>query len=109
MLQKFLSLFQQKNKQISVTDLKIGDIIELSYHHPKNLGFFSDNQLICTRLNPDEIDNRTIKGIVTNVFRNADLLKWFLEVKTQKILNGRSVERKFLLLENEIERIRKLT
>lgn len=106
-LQKLKGLFK-KEPLITVADLQVGDIVELSYRHPKDLGFFNDNELICTRLNPDEIENRKIKGIVVKTFRNQELYKWFLEVKTQKVYGNMPVERCFLFMEDEIETLRRI-
>lgn len=107
MLQK-LKKFFKKSTPITIADLQVGDIVELSYYHPKELGFFNDNEFTCTRLNPDEIQNRKIKGIVVKTFKNQDLYKWFIEVKTQKIYDNIPVERCFLFLEDEIETLRRI-
>lgn len=104
-----LMAFFKKGKPITIADLTIGDLVEVSYHHPKDLGFFTENQLTCTRLNPDELDNRKIKGIVIRTFKNPDIFKWFIEIKTQKIYDGFSVDRCFLLMETEIEMIRRIS
>jgi hypothetical protein len=106
-LQKLKSMFK-KQEPVKISDLKIGDVVELSYHHPKDLGFFNENQLTCTRLNPDELENRKIKGIIISVYRNQEIYRWFLEVKTHKTYDSIPVERCFLFMENEIETIRKL-
>jgi hypothetical protein len=107
MFAKFAAIFK-KPPTISIADLKIGDVVELTYYHPSEIGFLDDNQFTCTRLNDDELENRTIKGIVVNTFKNLDLLKWFIEVKTQKNYNGVPVERCFLLMENEIKSLRRI-
>lgn len=105
---KLLKNFFNKELPITIADLQTGDIVELTYYHPKELGFFNDNEFICTRLNPDEIQNRKIKGIVVKTFKNQELYKWFLEVKTQKVYDNMPVERCFLFMEDEIETIRKV-
>lgn len=104
-----LNVFNKKNKQkLQISELKIGDMIQLSYYHPFDLGFINNNQLTSTRLNPDEIENRTIKGVVVNTFKNNDILKWFIEIKVQKEYNGMSLERKFIFMEHEIETMKRL-
>lgn len=103
-----LKNFFKKEEKITIADLKVGDIVELTYYHPKELGFFNDNELICTRLNPDEIENRKIKGVVVKTFKNQELYKWFIEVKTHKVYDNIPVERCFLLMEDEIETLRRV-
>lgn len=101
------NFFRPQNKSIKISEIKIGDMVELTYYHPKDTGSLNGN-LICTRLNPDELENRTIKGIITNVFLNKELFQRFVEVKTCKVYNDVPVERKFFFFESEIEKIRKI-
>lgn len=107
MFETFKKLFKKK-VPVTIADLQIGDIVELSYYHPQELGFFNDNEFTCTRLNPDEIENRKIKGIVVKTFKNQDLYKWFLEIKTQKVYGNVPVERCFLFIEDEVETLRRI-
>lgn len=108
MLKNLKKLFKKSEQKTTIAELKTGDIVELSYFHPKELGFFNDNEFTCTRLNPDEIQNRKIKGIVVKTFKNEELYKWFLEVKTQKVYNDVPFDRNFLFMEDEIETLRKI-
>ena len=98
-----------KNPSVTVEELKIGNILELTYKHPREVGIVGEDSLTVTRLNQDELDNRTIQGTVTNVFREKSLYKWFLCVRVYKNNNGISSLREFTFMEDEIESFRLLS
>lgn len=92
----------------NVENLEMGSFIELSYKHPKDVGIINKDHLTCTRLNLDEIENRKIKGFVYSKYYDKNLRKWLLGVRACKKNGNEMIERDFLFLEYEIEKIRVL-
>lgn len=107
MLSYFRDFFKKKPK-LEVKDLTIGVFLELEYKHPKSVGIITPNSLTCTRLNSDELENRKIQGFATNKYFNKELRIWFVSVRSCKKVGNEIIERDYLFLENEIERIRLL-
>jgi hypothetical protein len=92
-----------------IKDLKVGQMLELEYKHPKDVGIINSDHLTTTRLNPDEIDNRKIQGVVINVFREENTRTWVLGIRVHKQQNNFMVQRDFLLMEYEIVNFRILS
>jgi len=93
-------------------DIVLSDAVELEFKDPRKIGIIDSlgNHTTLTRFNPEEFENRVVKGIVARVWKEANPLnQWLIEVSTQlKLKNDVTVTRKFVFLDNEIEWIRKL-
>jgi hypothetical protein len=111
MFNKFFGRFL-RDKKIDISSLKVGQLVELKYKHPKEMGFLH-NSTTCTRLNEDELENRTIKGSITSIYKQPSICKWFIGIKSYKKSYGNSVEesyeRHYLFIEDEIDYIRELS
>ena len=109
-LLNFLKSLQNK-KNLDFKDLQIGQVVEIKYKDPKAMGFLN-NTITCTRLNDDEMKYRVIKETVISKYRQKDLYKWLVGIKSfKKIIHNNeeiSYEREYLFLEEEIEYIREL-
>lgn len=93
-------------------DIVLSDAVELEFKDPRKIGIIDQlgNHTTLTRFNPEEFENRVVKGIVARVWKeDRPLNQWLIEVSTQlKLKNDVTVTRKFVFLDNEIEWIRKL-
>jgi len=95
-----------KNKFVSVDEVQLGQMVEVRFHDPRHLGIQVPGQLTCTRFNPDEFEDRVIKGFLT--FKG----KWdggpnygnYIIVESRK----QDQRRDFLFLQQEIDTIRVL-
>ena len=109
-ISRLFKAFSRKRQDIEISKLSTGALVELKYRHPREMGFLSDN-VTCTRLNGDELENRVIKGSITSVYRQPGILKWFVGIKCYKrnVNNHEeNYERHYLFIEDEIEYIREL-
>ena len=109
-LENIKNIFKKQfNKNtISIKELDIGNFLELEYKDPKTIGIINSNTLTCTRLNQDELTNRKIKGFVTSKQFDNNLRIWFIGFRSCKKNGNEMLERNFLFLETEIEKIKLL-
>jgi hypothetical protein len=107
LLKQFFSGKSTKKHKIALDKLKTGQAIEVRFHDPKTLGFINQNELSYTRLNPDELEDRTIQGIVEHVTWEHDI-GHLLKVATFQIRENKPLFRSYLFLEGEIEYVRVL-
>lgn len=97
-------------------DIGTADPIELEFKDPRKIGIIDKlgNHTTLTRFNPDEFENRIVKGIVSKIWKEEGLLnQWLIEVVAHVKSHTKSgteiiLSRKFVLFDNEIEWIRKL-
>jgi hypothetical protein len=108
MFQYLKSIFNSKENNLSIKDVELGKFLELEYKHPNSLGIINSNSLTCTRLNQDELQNRKIQGFITSKYFDNNLRIWFLGIKSYKKNGNEMIERNYLFIENEIEKIRLL-
>ena len=101
--------FKKPNTKTPIKELKVGQMLELEYKHPKDVGIINSNHLTTTRLNADELDNRKIHGVVINVFREENTRTWVLGIRVHKKQNNFMVQRDFLFMEYEIKNYRILS
>jgi len=107
LVEKIKDLWKPKPAiQHSVRELQIGQFVEVSYKHPSQIGIVDGKNLTCTRLNPDEIDNRKIQGVVIQVVREELTRTWLLGIRVHKTLSKATIQRDFLFMEYEIEKLR---
>jgi len=101
----------RKAKILAFKDIQVGQLVELKYKHPNEMGFLN-NSTTCTRLNDDELNSRIIKGSIISKYKQQSLYKWLIGIKSFKmvLIDGQEVsfEREYLFLEEEIEYIREL-
>lgn len=99
--------FIRKEKFITIDDAEVGQLVELKFHDPRMLGIQAPNgQLTCTRFNPHEFEDRTIRGFVSFIgkWEGGPQYGKYIVVDAQ----SKADFRKFLLLKHEIESIRVL-
>lgn len=105
-----INLKISKQKSLApIKDLKVGQMLELEYKHPKDVGIINSDHLTTTRLNPDELDNRRVQGVVIHVFREDTTRTWVLGIRVHKKQNDYMVQRDFLFMEYEIKNYRILS
>lgn len=89
--------------------LKIGDLVYLKFKTPDEIGIISGHNLICTRLNREEIDKREVEGSVSFIQKPSELLKsHVVEIATYSSPSMPGLLRRMTFLEDEIENIKKL-
>ena len=107
LLKQFFSGKSVKKHKTALDKLKTGQAIEVRFRDPKTLGFMDKNELSYTRFNPDELENRTLQGIVEHVVWEHDI-GWLLKVSTFQVRGNKPLFRSYLFLEQEIEYVRVL-
>lgn len=104
----FKRFFTKKPIPFNIEEFIIGQMVELEYHDPKTIGIIVPNSTTFTRLNPDEMDNRVIRGTIERINWNDSLACNVVTIKTFKMVNKVSVVRTYLFLEAEIKTCRGL-
>lgn len=106
-----MRLFGRKIKTVPdvIKDLVVGDQVFLEYHHPKDAGIISGNELAFTRLNGSELENRRIRGTISHIRNEGNPLNTLIiEIATYDSPAMPGQLRKFLFLSDEIKEIRKV-
>jgi len=106
LVELFKNLFPQSNKKkqyITVSEAKLGQMVEVVFRDPRDLGIQVPGQLTCTRFNPDEFENRVVKGFVKHKgTHEAHPFGKYITIESRKL----DRERQFLLMDYEIESMR---
>lgn len=80
--------------------LAVGDLVRLKFIDPTKMGFLNAGQAT-VRFDSDDLVERRLRGIVTNLSENSEFR--FIELVTFKKYGDRVVMKKYILLENELE------
>jgi hypothetical protein len=104
-LKSLLPKKKKKKAHTQIKDLVKGQMVEVKFRHPTEVGIFDKNTLTCTRFNPHELKNRCVHGFVKQV------AKWsggpnfgnYLVVESSNTEGNR---REYLFLQSEIKSIR---
>ena len=98
-----LRVFPPKETFITLDEAHLGQMVEVTFRDPRTLGIQMPGQLTCTRFNPDEFENRKVKGFVKQVGEHsATPFGRYITIEARKF----DMERSFLFLDYEIETMR---
>lgn len=100
---RFKNLLLPSKRNITVTEAEIGQMVEVVFHDPRDLGIQVPGQLTCTRFNPDEFEDRVVRGFVKQKGEHhGSALGRYIVIETRKL----DRERHFLFLDYEIKSMR---
>lgn len=108
----FKALFSKKEEpdlDTFLEALKTGDWVEFEYYHPNEIGIISNNTLSNTRLNPDELKDRVIRGCIERVRWEDGAAGYSISIKTFKVNENYLTLREFMLMSYEVKTYRYLT
>ncbi len=104
-----LDFFKKKAPEpefTTLSDIDLGQMVEVVFHDPRKLGILVPGNTSCTRFNPDEYDNRTVQGFVVHKGEHhGTVFGKYVIIESRKL----DKQRQFLLLDYEIDTIRLLT
>lgn len=99
----FFSKFFKKKKYLTIDEVQIGQMVEVTFRDPRDIGIQVPGQLTCTRFNPEEFEKRVVKGFVKHKGEhNATPFGKHITIETRRLER----QREFLFLDYEIETIR---
>lgn len=101
----FSDLFSKKKAPafVGVDDVELGQMVEVIFRDPRDLGIQVPGQLTCTRFNEDEFKDRTVRGFVKHKGVHSGQPRGrYITIETRK----HERERNFLFLDYEIESMR---
>ena len=105
LLDRLRNLFSHKKQDdlVTVDAVEIGQLVEVTFFDPRTLGIQVPGQLTCTRFNPDEFEDRKVKGFVKHKGDHSAIpFGKTLTIETRRLER----EREFLFLDYEIESMR---
>lgn len=87
--------------------LNEGDYVHLYFKKPNEIGIMDPTSLSCIRFNPDEMNREFVKGIVNRVWKEKSFSNSVFIEMTDVIQKGQAT-RKYLFLEQEIKKVKKM-